>query len=255
MEDASSMTQQTIRRQALTNQAGGSSRGHWNRDTHVRYRDDSPTLGRFIEREPIGFEAGDNNWYRFVANGPAGKTDANGLWSWDGDWIQMGVGGLLGLYGADVAIEGCSHIDEAAAATIDGVLPFYDPFENYYADACGNVAGMYQVSRNLGGFSRDIAFIAAIPNLGTWAGSPFAYEVGSTTVTAELYAAMQGMTAIQRGHYLVATYGRLGWIFQTAPGQFGATVGTGLTPGGSLLLIGLFEAVDYRSRNGDRPHR
>jgi hypothetical protein len=36
-------------------------------------------LGRFIELDPIGFEAGDNNWYRFVANGPTGKTDPSGL--------------------------------------------------------------------------------------------------------------------------------------------------------------------------------
>jgi hypothetical protein len=27
----------------------------------------------FIELDPIGFSAGDNNWYRFVANGPTGK--------------------------------------------------------------------------------------------------------------------------------------------------------------------------------------
>lgn len=29
--------------------------------------------------DPIGFSAGDNNWYRFVANGPTGKTDPSGL--------------------------------------------------------------------------------------------------------------------------------------------------------------------------------
>jgi RHS repeat-associated protein len=46
---------------------------------HVRHRDYSPTLGQFIERDPIGFEAGDNNWYRFVANGPTVKTDLSGL--------------------------------------------------------------------------------------------------------------------------------------------------------------------------------
>ena len=46
---------------------------------YVRHRDYSPTLGRFIERDPIGFEAGDHNWYRFVGNGPTGKTDPSGL--------------------------------------------------------------------------------------------------------------------------------------------------------------------------------
>jgi RHS repeat-associated protein len=46
---------------------------------YVRHRDYSATLGRFIELDPIGFSAGDNNWYRFVANGPNGKTDPSGL--------------------------------------------------------------------------------------------------------------------------------------------------------------------------------
>ena len=39
-------------------------------------------VGRFTGWEPLGFEAGDNNWYRFVANEPTGKTDPTGLdWS------------------------------------------------------------------------------------------------------------------------------------------------------------------------------
>ena len=46
---------------------------------YVRYRDYSASLGRFIELDPIGFDAGDNNWYRFVANGPTGQTDPSGL--------------------------------------------------------------------------------------------------------------------------------------------------------------------------------
>ena len=46
---------------------------------YVRHRDYSATLGRFIELDPIGFDAGDNNWYRFVGNGPTGKTDPSGL--------------------------------------------------------------------------------------------------------------------------------------------------------------------------------
>jgi len=36
-------------------------------------------VGRFAGWEPLGFEAGDENWYRFVANGPTGKTDPSGL--------------------------------------------------------------------------------------------------------------------------------------------------------------------------------
>ena len=46
---------------------------------YVRNRDYSPSLGRFIELDPIGFDAGDNNWYRFVGNGPVGRVDPWGL--------------------------------------------------------------------------------------------------------------------------------------------------------------------------------
>jgi RHS repeat-associated protein len=46
---------------------------------HVRHRDYSASLGRFIELDPIGFDAGDNNWYRFVGNGPTGNVDPSGL--------------------------------------------------------------------------------------------------------------------------------------------------------------------------------
>ncbi len=77
------MTQQQVRSRTLACQTARNSRGLWNRETQGRHRDYSPTLGRFIERDPIGFETGDNNWYRFVANGPTGKTDPSGL-----DWLD-----------------------------------------------------------------------------------------------------------------------------------------------------------------------
>jgi hypothetical protein len=48
-------------------------------------RDSSGTalaVGRLTGQEPLGFEAGDNNWYRFVANEPTGRTDPTGLHGW-----------------------------------------------------------------------------------------------------------------------------------------------------------------------------
>jgi RHS repeat-associated protein len=73
------MAQRTAESRALAAQEVGKSRGQRIREPHVRHRDYSPPLGRFIERDSIGFEAGDNNWYRFVANGPSGKTDPKGF--------------------------------------------------------------------------------------------------------------------------------------------------------------------------------
>jgi hypothetical protein len=45
----------------------------------MRNRDYSASLGRFVQRDPIGFAAGDNNLYRFVGNGPTTKVDPLGL--------------------------------------------------------------------------------------------------------------------------------------------------------------------------------
>lgn len=73
------MAQRAIGGRAPAHQESRKSRGHWHRETHVRHRDYAPTLGRFIEREPVGFEAGDNNWYRFVTNGPTAFSDPSGL--------------------------------------------------------------------------------------------------------------------------------------------------------------------------------
>jgi len=43
----------------------------------ARYYD--PTTGQFIGQDPIGFEAGDANLYRYVGNGPTNATDPSGL--------------------------------------------------------------------------------------------------------------------------------------------------------------------------------
>ena len=46
---------------------------------HFRHRDYSPTLGRWTSHDPLGFDAGDPNLYRFVFNVPTVYTDPSGL--------------------------------------------------------------------------------------------------------------------------------------------------------------------------------
>src|SRR5262245_51925434 len=49
-------------------------RGHkYNR---ARYYD--PSIGKWTSTDPMGFEAGDTNLYRYVGNGPTNSTDAIG---------------------------------------------------------------------------------------------------------------------------------------------------------------------------------
>jgi RHS repeat-associated protein len=45
---------------------------------NFRNRDYSPTLGRWLEQDPIGYQAKDTNLYRFVYNSPVNHTDPNG---------------------------------------------------------------------------------------------------------------------------------------------------------------------------------
>jgi hypothetical protein len=51
---------------------------------------DSQTCTRLgtMSQDPIGFNAGDANLYRYVGNGPTTKIDPTGLWEW-GDWIWI----------------------------------------------------------------------------------------------------------------------------------------------------------------------
>jgi RHS repeat-associated protein len=63
---------------------------------HFRFRDYSPTLGRWTSLDPLSYAAGDVNLYRTVGNGPTVYTDPNGLsWISDAwDWI-VDAGGVV----------------------------------------------------------------------------------------------------------------------------------------------------------------
>jgi RHS repeat-associated protein len=78
---------------------------------HMDYREYSPTLGRWINIDPIRFKAGDSNLYRFVGNQPQNRTDPSGeAWSWVLTGLGTGIGAFSGFcYG--VGHETCSVID------------------------------------------------------------------------------------------------------------------------------------------------
>jgi RHS repeat-associated protein len=47
---------------------------------YFRNRDYSPTLGRWVQVDPIRYAAGDANLYRYVGNRPPAALDPSGLW-------------------------------------------------------------------------------------------------------------------------------------------------------------------------------
>ena len=48
-------------------------------DYEFRNRVYSPSLGRWLSNDPLGFEAGDQNWYRSIGNNPGNGEDPEGL--------------------------------------------------------------------------------------------------------------------------------------------------------------------------------
>ncbi len=101
----------------------------------------SPTLGRWLSNDPIGFSAGDLNLYRYVGNGPDNRLDPTGE-----IWPLLVVGGMaLGWLLADPP--------PAQAPTEPGetVVPPPKPVEKVAGVALGAGTGLIAVGVVEGG--------------------------------------------------------------------------------------------------------
>jgi len=85
-------------------------------DYEFRNRVYSPTLGRWLSNDPLGFEAGDVNVYRFVVNSPICTSDPSGLGPVDFLW-GVGEGAVGGLVGG-LVIAGISTVSAPIGAAI-----------------------------------------------------------------------------------------------------------------------------------------
>jgi RHS repeat-associated protein len=63
-------------------------------------RDYSPTLGRWMEQDPIRYGGGDRNLYGFLRENPVNSTDQAGLQEFGGGYAPAGGYGAIGGYGA-----------------------------------------------------------------------------------------------------------------------------------------------------------
>lgn len=87
-------------------------------------------VGRFTGWEPIGFEAGDNNWYRFVKNQPVEHSDPHGL-----DMVVNSAGtGKTAHQGIQVQV----HNQDGSA----GVLAAEFFGEDWRRNKCGSVCAV-----------------------------------------------------------------------------------------------------------------
>ena len=87
---------------------------------HVGARYYDPGSGRFLQRDPIGFEGG-MNVYAYADLAPTMRIDPTGE---------------FGIFGFEFNKEWASHFwsdtGKGAAAAADGFIPLADPFKDYY---------------------------------------------------------------------------------------------------------------------------
>ncbi|WP_217430515.1 RHS repeat-associated core domain-containing protein [Parasulfitobacter algicola] len=74
---------------------------------YYRARHYDPALGQFLQRDPIGFAAGDLNLYADVWNDPYNWTDPSGLYSATLDWRKVTAGVVVLGFGACLGTEHC----------------------------------------------------------------------------------------------------------------------------------------------------
>jgi RHS repeat-associated protein len=90
-----------------------SGREYYRDGEYYDYRNRSylPSLGRFMQPDPLGFGGGDSNLYRYCGNNPVNGSDPYGLWA-----IQLGysftvqIGPFSGAISGGIAFDGQGNI-------------------------------------------------------------------------------------------------------------------------------------------------
>jgi len=121
---------------------------------YLRARQYDPVLMRFGARDPV-FGKYENpmtlHVYFYCLNNPINRVDLSGAY-WDGPWWAQYE------FWAEIGGE----IVKGAAATADGFIPipFFNPFEDVYANPDGTIDSIYRGSRLWGTSSRTILCFA-----------------------------------------------------------------------------------------------
>jgi RHS repeat-associated protein len=175
----------------------------WDEDADLQYnraRWYDPATGRWLSQDPIGFNAGDGNLYRYVGNSPTTKIDPTGLYYWG--W-QESLGEFLAV-NVLIPIVGVENLANASDTTlVTGTVIASVPI------AVGIVAGGEVVLGvgTLGGVATTTATCTgALTTVTTGAGTVHVSTVG-TVATVEV------------GHIESVTVSLVRTVAQTAASQ------------------------------------
>ncbi|MBK9576639.1 MAG: hypothetical protein IPO40_06170 [Fibrobacteres bacterium] len=89
---------------------------------HLRNRWYSPTLQRFLSMDPLGFDAGDANLYRFEGNDPLGNLDPMGANVWTPEFQDQVFWTGVSAFATGVAIGAVVTLASPAIATAFAVV-------------------------------------------------------------------------------------------------------------------------------------
>ena len=104
---------------------------------YYRARYYSPTLGRFIQTDPIGYQGG-MNLYAYCSSNPVGLVDALGLCATSGtiaDWVYYSY---FGTEGSGYNLAGAAHVRSAYNATVSAFGPGITNAQRSWAQAYYN---------------------------------------------------------------------------------------------------------------------
>jgi len=113
---------------------------------HYRARTYSAELGRFLQMDPIKFDAGDPNIFRYVGNDPLNWTDPMGLWTFQAGLSLNGQFGPVNVnLNVGIAVDGHGNVGVyeslggglGAGARISGGVSFGGSNGNCIQDLAG----------------------------------------------------------------------------------------------------------------------
>ncbi|GIW88249.1 MAG: hypothetical protein KatS3mg108_2573 [Isosphaeraceae bacterium] len=121
-------------------------------DMHYRRRTYSTIAGRFQQHDPIGFDGGDGNLYRYVANGPTAGTDPTGTIVWSaifgaisGGAAGFIAGGGVGTFGGGGFNWGNAYAGLASGMVAGAVTGLFTPI-------IGSIIGEGLIANAIAGF-------------------------------------------------------------------------------------------------------